>query len=158
MILSANGPLSLTVPVKKTKHKMHMYEVEIENAFGWQKQHWEAIRSAYNSSPYFEHFEHHFEKYYSTEFKFLSEFNLGLIKVCLKIMKAKTELKLGDQYIIADSHISDFRELIHPKKPTEEKFKSYLQVFASEYTFVPNLSMIDLVFNYGRDWIKFIQI
>ncbi len=150
VILSANGPLALTIPVKKTKHKIPMHEVEIENDFNWQKQHWEAICSAYRSSPYFEHYEHHFENFYKKKFNFLQDFNIELIKVCLKILKIDKELVLSKKYIMCASDFKDLREVIHPKKKSKEEFEPYLHVFSSKFSFVPNLSVIDILFNKGR--------
>ncbi len=149
VILSANGPLALTIPIKKTKHKMVMLEVEIENDFNWQKQHLEAIKSAYRSSPFYEHYEHHFEKFYTHKFQFLQQFNLELIQVCLQIMKQKKELLLSNEYINATDNFIDLRNKIHPKKKSEQVFKPYLQVFSEKFSFAPNLSIIDFIFNQG---------
>ena len=154
VILSANGPLALTIPIKKTKHKMLMHEVEIENDFAWQKQHWEAIRSAYNSSPFFEHYEHHFYKFYHNEYKELQNYHLELIRVCLKIMKVEKEIILSDEYVKPQPYLIDLREVIHPKKNINTEFNPYLQVFTEKFPFVQNLSIIDVLFNHGKDAIN----
>ena len=158
VILSANGPLALTIPVKKQEQKRPLHSIEIENDIAWQKQHWEAIRSAYNSSPFFEHYEHHFYKFYHDEFKYLREFNLELIRICLKIMKTEKELILGDAYLISAAVDVDLREVIHPKKKPDVDFKPYLQVFAGKFPFVSNLSIVDVIFNHGWDAINKIII
>jgi len=132
-----------------------MNEVEIENDFNWQKQHWEAIRSAYNSSPFFEHYQHYFEKFYQNEFNYLSEFNLELIKVCLKILKVEKEIRLSETYVISLADDTDLRGIINPKKKSEENFKPYLQVFVSKFPFVSNLSVVDLLFNEGTKAIDY---
>ena len=50
----------------------------------------------------------------------------------------------------------DFRELIHPKRDYREADKaffpkSYYQVFDQKLGFLPNLSVIDLLFNMGPE-------
>ena len=157
-ILSANGKLPLIIPTKKREHKQPMHAIEIENDFGWQKQHWEAIRSAYNSSPFFEHYEHHFYKFYHTEFKNLQEFNLELIKVCVKLLKEEREINLSKEYVKSPEDCTDLREIIHPKKEVDTEFKPYLQVFVGKFSFVKYLSIIDVLFNHGNDAINKIRL
>lgn len=157
VILSANGPLALSIPIKKNAHKILMHELEIENDFAWQKQHWEAFRSAYNSSPFFEHYEHYFHKFYHNEYQNLQQLNLELIRVCLNIMKIDREINLSTEYIKLPTNI-DFRETIHPKRPSSGEFNPYLQVFTEKFPFVKNLSIIDLLFNHGKDSINKINI
>lgn len=155
MILSANGPLALVIPVKNRSH-VAVCDLLIENDFAWQKRHWEALRSAYNSSPYFEHYAHHFEKFYSQEFTHLATFNLELTRLCLRLMKVEKALVLSDAYIDAKEGDNDLREVIHPKKPGTSTFKPYLQVFAEKFPFVPNLSIADLLFNHGPGAVNFL--
>jgi hypothetical protein len=50
----------------------------------------------------------------------------------------------------------DFRDAIHPKKDfrtedTEFIPRPYYQVFEAHHGFIPNLSIIDLLFNMGRE-------
>ncbi len=135
-----------------------MHEVEIENDFAWQKQHWEAIRSAYNSSPFFEHYEHHFYKFYHNEYKELQNYHLELIRVCLKIMKVEKEIILSDEYVKPQPYLIDLREVIHPKKNINIEFNPYLQVFTEKFPFVQNLSIIDVLFNHGKDAINKLRI
>ena len=56
----------------------------------------------------------------------------------------------------------DYRELIHPKRPDKilkdlNLEKPYFQVFARKYGFVPNLSIMDLLFNEGPDSISYLK-
>ena len=56
-ILSANGVLSLTVPVTKPHKTTRVSEVRISYNENWQIKHWRALTSAYRKSPFFEFFE-----------------------------------------------------------------------------------------------------
>ncbi len=59
-IYGANGKLSLNIPIKHTgdKSQHQKYKnVRIENEFGWQKQHWKSLQTAYRTSPFFEFYE-----------------------------------------------------------------------------------------------------
>ncbi len=154
-ILSANGKLALTIPVKKTESKQAVNSVEVENGFNWQKQHWEAIRSAYNSSPFFMYYDRHFEKIYHTKYDLLLDWNLELIRLCLKLLKVEKDLVLSRKYVERND-LTDLREAIHPKKQTSEEFKPYLQVFSEKFPFEQNLSIIDLLFNNGPESAQYI--
>ena len=55
-IYGANGKLSLVIPIKHTG-KRQMKDIEISYAENWQKIHWKSIKTAYQSSPYFEFYE-----------------------------------------------------------------------------------------------------
>jgi hypothetical protein len=57
-----------------------------------------------------------------------------------------------------DNHIADpppgacdFRELIHPKRSAPFQTPPYYQVFAGKLGFIPDLSIIDLLFNMGNE-------
>src|SRR5688572_3856586 len=56
-ILSANGVLSLSIPVIHTSSKQLTRNLRINYKENWQIRHWRAITSAYNNSPFFEYFE-----------------------------------------------------------------------------------------------------
>src|SRR6478609_707173 len=97
-ILSANGKLALTIPVKKAANHTPMNEMRIENDFAWQHQHWQAIVSAYNSAPYFLYYQDYLKPLYEQEFTSLVEWNKVLLKVCLKLMKVDVEPVYSQQY------------------------------------------------------------
>ena len=59
-------------------------------------------------------------------------------------------------------HETDFRERIHPKKDfaledTEFSPQPYYQVFQERLGFLPNLSIIDLLFNMGPESLLILQ-
>jgi hypothetical protein len=56
-ILSGNGPLNLTIPVNRLKgNESTMQDIQISYSENWQKDHWKSLESAYENSPYFEHY------------------------------------------------------------------------------------------------------
>jgi len=153
-ILSSNGELSLSIPVKKWKDKDPLIAIEISYAEDWQKQHWRSIMSAYKNSPYFDFLEDELRSFYETEYKFLHEFNAEQLKWIMKAFRLKKEIRYSEKYIEIGSEI-DLREEIHPKKETSDKQLTellgtpYYQTFSDKMGFVPNLSVLDLIFNEG---------
>lgn len=156
IILSANGPLALSVPVTKNQSKIPVNQVCIDNTVRWQHQHWESIRSAYNSSPYFMYYEHHFEPLYKGRHDLLFEYNMTLVNKILSLLKKEVLWNFTETYEAQVSGMADLRDSIHPKKTTDAIFKRYLQVFAEKYPFQKNLSILDVLFNNGPDSLQYI--
>lgn len=148
-ILSANGKLDLSIPVKKLNTKEAVKDILLENDFNWQSQHWDAICSAYNSSPFIFYYKDYFEPIYKSRYNGLVEWNTALLDLCLKLLKIDKQYTLSAHYI-EDDNISDYRKIIHPKKSAALNCPSYLQVFTEKFPFHPNLSIIDLLFNEGN--------
>ena len=55
-IYGANGKLPLIIPIKHNG-KREMKDIEISFSEDWQKLHWKSIKTAYQSTPYFEFYE-----------------------------------------------------------------------------------------------------
>ena len=157
-ILSANGVLDLSVPVKKKAVKELTKDIEISYAENWQLKHWRAITSAYKNSPYFEHFESELAIFYTDKHENLLTFNFQQIQTLLKILKLKKEVLLTSDYQKQPENFSDLREIIHPKSdhrldPVTRIVleKPYYQTFETKFDFAPNLSILDLLFNKGLE-------
>jgi hypothetical protein len=86
-ILSANGVLNLSIPVKKFKNKTPINEIALSYAENWQINHWRAFTSAYANSPYFEYFEEEIKPFYSIKFDGLVDFNKKQLETLLKLLK-----------------------------------------------------------------------
>ncbi|PBQ30740.1 hypothetical protein CNR22_02775 [Sphingobacteriaceae bacterium] len=163
-ILTANGALDLSIPVKKNAPKEFTKDITISYQEKWQIKHWRAITSAYKNSPYFEHFESEIEPFYTQEFENLSEYNFLQLETVLRILKLKKDLQYSSAYIKTPENLLDLRGAIHPKKEfktdslvIERLNTSYYQTFENKFTFVPNLSILDLIFNTGLETIDYLQ-
>lgn len=150
-IAGANGRLNLIVPVKR-KGKSIVKDIRIDNEQGWRKLHWKSIESAYRSSPYFEYFEHEFYPLYmEKKFDFLLDLNNQIHHSIVSCLKMELSLKYSSSYVEISNDDIDLRNAIHPKKNTSEFYKkpSYFQVFQDRMDHLPNLSVLDLLFNEG---------
>ncbi len=163
-ILSANGKLRLTLPVHKVKDHCPVIDVEISYTQRWQAVHWGAITSAYRNSPYFEFFEEDIKAFYQKQYRLLHEFNTDQLKLLLKLMRHKKDIGFTEQFPEDTTGTHDLRAMIHPKKRASEDThacdaldKPYYQTFGHRYGFVPNLSVLDLLFNTGLEAVNHLK-
>jgi hypothetical protein len=86
IILSANGPLSLVIPViKPNGNNTRTRDIIIDQNAPWQQIHWKAIVSAYKHSPFFDIFEAEIFPVFQTKEKFLLDWNFFVLDQVLKI-------------------------------------------------------------------------
>src|SRR5690606_16297695 len=84
-ILSANGILALTVPLKRDKNHGKTKDAKISYNENWQLKHWRAISSAYGNSPYFRFFEDELKHFYQSQTALLIDYNMAQLRFLFKI-------------------------------------------------------------------------
>jgi len=156
-VVSANGPIPLSIPVEhSSSNKIKTKDIRIADHGNWQHMHWNAIVSAYNSTPFFEFYQDDFYPFYHRKINFLFDFNAELQSLVLKLLNIDSDIRLSDEYKTEFfSGESDMRESIHPKKGWGEDVDfypaPYYQVFEQKLGFIENMSIIDLLFNMGNE-------
>lgn len=56
-----------------------------------------------------------------------------------------------------DGSKDDFRFMVNPKAALDLSFTEYTQVFTQKHGFIPNLSILDLLFNEGPNTVNFLN-
>ena len=151
-VMTANGIQTLTIPVIKTNGNHTLTkDIEISYKESWQQIHLRCLESAYRKSAYFDYYFPYFEKIYKQKFNTLVELNDFCLKTILKTMKVKKDYSFTTDFErIAEEN--DYR--ISLSKGTNKiEMKPYYQVFADRHGFIPNLSIVDLLFNEGPNSI-----
>ena len=155
-VMTANGIQTLTIPVIKTNGNHTLTkDIEISYKESWQQIHLRCLESAYRKSAYFDYYFPYFEKIYKQKFNTLVELNEFCLKTILKIIKVKKDY----------SYTTDFEKIVDEndyrislsKGTNKIEMKPYYQVFADRHGFIPNLSIVDLLFNEGPNSINNLQ-
>ncbi len=153
-IYSPNGLQTLSIPLVNRNHRQTMKELKIAYNDDWQKLHWRSLEAAYRRSPFFEYYEDDLISFYTEKkFDYLIDFNEALQQVVLGLLKLKPNYSFTTEYKENYNDANDFRNTITPKQ-TENADKTfapiiYSQVFEMRHGFIPNLSILDLLFNQG---------
>lgn len=161
-IATSGGLLSLTVPVVKTNgNHTRSDEATISYHLPWNRTHWRSLEAAYNSSPYFLYYRDALEPLYCQHFEMLIDLNMRFLETLLAILKIQVPITFTTSYAPHDASGTDFRFDIHPKKPTcfcpASEYPRYSQVFDDQWGFLPNLSILDLLFNMGPDTSSYLK-
>lgn len=160
-ILTANGKQSLTIPIEKLKTRTLITDVKIDYKNNWQSLHFKSLQSAYLSSPFYEFYIDIFKIFFEKKFKYLFDFNIEILQTLLAEIQLQKTLNFTNIFK-KDTDYLDFRNSIHPKKKfkiEDENFQDvkYEQVFSNKFSFVENLSILDLLFNEGPNTLNILK-
>lgn len=155
-VMTSHGRERLTVPVTPGRSsdggKSPVTSVEIDYTIRWQNTFWRTLHSAYAHAPFFLHYADDLhEKIFSRQ-RFMYDLNMELLSMCLVWLKSPKKISESVTYEKpVTSGQTDLRTLISTKSDFSTRLfyqpAPYPQVFGSQ--FVPNLSIIDLVFCEG---------
>ena len=149
VILSAQGPLNLTIPILGGRdQKTSIKDILIAYDAPWQAQHFKAIKTCYKRAPYFEYYEADIEKLYTTKKEYLVDFLEDCHQFIQKSIKGKWELIDCKEPINEEA----VKEILPWQPNNYEQFAiqhPYRQVFESSKGFIPNLSILDWLFCEG---------
>ena len=149
VILSAQGPLNLTIPILGGREqKTPIKDILIAYDAPWQAQHFKAIKTCYKRAPYFEYYETDIEKLYTTKKEYLVDFLEDCHQFIQKSIKGKWELIDCKE----NKNEEAVKEILPWQPNNYEQFaiqRSYMQVFESTNGFIANLSILDWLFCAG---------
>ena len=170
VIATANGVQALTVPVehqansqKPKANGQFVKDLRISDHNQWRRVHWNALQSAYSESPFFEYYADDLHLFFEQKYEYLLDFNEAIRQKVCELIDIHPQVTYTTDYTSSVSHqssaITDFRDVInakHPQADAEFTAKEYWQVFQHKHGFLPNLSILDLLFNLGPESIFYL--
>ena len=156
-IYGANGKLGLFIPIIHTHKNRELFkDIKISYESDWMDLHLKSLQSAYRSSPYFEYFEDDFINLFSKKEKYLVDFNMKCIDLISELLDLNLNYKLTNSFKENPKDTFDLRKLSIARKEKFINTPKYLQVFESKHGYLPNLSVLDLLFSEGTNSISLI--
>lgn len=179
-IRNGNKTAWLTVPVVHPYSKK-LNQVEISYTKDWVNNHINLIEANYSKAPYFNNYWGEIKSVLQKKWKKLIELNIALIDYCILLLEISTErrksseLRVNQMYtkrlveICEKLDATTYRSGIMGKEYLDEKifkekginviYENFQHPTYNQFQteFIPNLSIIDLLFNEGENSKKVIE-
>lgn len=174
IIATTQGTQALTVPVERSNSQssipQFLKDIRISDHGNWRHLHWNALRSAYGDSPFFMYYEDDIRPFFERRWDYLFDFNEAIIEKMCELLDIQPNIHYTDQYLPSldrerlrvgasagmglEEGLLDCRNTIAPKHPVPDPGftpQRYYQVYEAKHGFLPNLSILDLLFNMGPE-------
>ncbi len=163
IIATANGLQALTVPVEQQTDGREVKDLRISDHNQWRRVHWNALRSAYSESPFFEYYADDIRPLYERRIDYLVDFNEEARQTVCQLLDIHPTVDYTSSYLPEGSAdhgaLNDFRSVIHAKHPRPDadfQPRRYWQVFEGRNGFQSNLSILDLLFCVGPEAVFYL--
>jgi len=180
IIATTQGTQALTVPIERstlnaqlsTFNDQRIKDIRISDHGNWRHLHWNALQSAYGESPFFEYYEDDLRPFFEKRWDYLLDFNEAIREELCELLDIQPHVSYTSTFQLQPSTIHyppstihhplstiDFRSAIQPKHPAPDpdfQPRRYYQVYEAKHGFLPNLSIVDLLFNMGPEAIFYL--
>lgn len=155
ILAGPGGAVSISIPVVGGRsNKLPFNQVMIDHASHWQRDHFRTLTSLYGRSPFFFHYSDALKELYQESHPTLFSWNLRCLQWILINTKTTGSMRFYESSSFFSSSVAceDHSDFFHPQNYSSSKngpFLRYPQVFEDRIPFLPNLSVLDLLFNLG---------
>ena len=181
-IISSSEYTWINVPIKKGHKSLPIMDVKINNEIPWGKINLKKICAGYNKAKFFHLYKDYFENLYKKEWNNIFDLNFETIKQVLRWLDIKVEIVIESELRVsgqpterlvkvckklgADTYISGIGgkryldEKLFEKNKIILKYQNYNPITYHQYrskSFIPNLSIIDLLANVGSESGKLLK-
>ena len=181
-IISSSGHTWINVPIKKGHQSLPIMDVKINNEIPWKKINFKKVCAGYNKTKFFHLYKDFFENLYKKEWNNIFDLNFETIKQVLIWLNIKTKIVIESELDVsgqhterlvnvckklgADTYISGIGgkkyldEKLFEKNKIILKYQNYNPIKYTQHmskSFIPNLSIIDLLANAGSESGKLLK-
>ena len=154
VIVTSQGPFILTIPIEGGRdQKIPIKDIKIAYDTPWREQHFKSIKTNYKRSPYFEFYEQSLQALYLKQPEKLVDF----LALCSNWLQAQLKVK-WEPITNEPPNSNNVLKYIDPWLPKNyyqlNELPKYQQVFSDKVNFIPNTSILDMLFNVGAKEIN----
>ena len=151
VIATANGLQALTVPVEHNSqfsvldgqwpkaNGQLVKDLRVSDHNQWRRVHWNALQSAYSESPFFEYYADDIRPFFVEKWNRLFDYNMAITQKMLSLIGIEKKIGVTDSYKGVTPIVDDIQ------------LPPYYQTFQRRYDFLPDMSILDLLFNEGPE-------
>lgn len=180
-IISTYEPTWISIPIKKEHKFLQNMLVQINNELPWRELHWKKIYMVYTNAKFFHLYRDYFKNLYKREWEFLFDLNFETLKKTIEWLGIKIEMIRESELSVkgneterlinvckaigADTYISGrggrgyMDEKLFEKNNIRLEYQNYSPQPYPQHlssSFIPDLSIIDMLVNVGPDSLKLI--
>ena len=156
-IYTADGKHLLNVPIQHNKGvKQKTKDVKIDYKDDWNKLHLKTLITAYSSSPFFEYYIDDLLPLFNKNHTFLLDLNLLSHQFIMDALQLEIATSKTNEFL-KETPLKDNRSLAISKGEPNYNLERYIQVFEQNQGFIPNLSILDLLFMEGPNALNYLE-
>ena len=171
----------ISVPVKNGQKFFQINDVKINNDMNWKEKNLDLISKSYSKSKFFDLYNTSINSIFEEKWEYLIEINIKILKTIFEWLDVKTKIifeselnvkgtsseKLlnickevkATKYVSGSGGKNYLDEKIFQKNHIDIEYQKYTPISYSQLnskSFIPNLSILDLLFNMGYESRKFV--
>ena len=171
----------ISVPVKNGQKFFQINDVKINNDMNWKKKNLDLISKSYSKSKFFDLYNTPINSIFEEKWEYLIELNIKILKTIFEWLDVKTKIIFESELNVKGTSSEKLLNICKDVKATkyvsgpggknylDEKIfqKNHIDIEYQKYTpisysqlnsksFIPNLSILDLLFNMGYESRKFV--
>lgn len=171
----------ISIPVKNDQKFFQNNDVKINNDMNWKEKNLDLISKSYSKSKFFDLYNTPINSIFEEKWEYLIDLNIKILKTIFEWLDVKTKIifeselnvkgtsseKLlnickqidATKYVSGSGGKNYLDEKIFQKNHIDIEYQKYTPISYSQLnskSFIPNLSILDLLFNMGYESRKFV--
>ena len=103
LIATTNGLQTLTFPVERLSTANTIKDLRISDHGNWRHLHWNALKSAYGESPFFDYYQDDIRPFFEQRWDYLFDFNEAIREKMCELLDIQPKVSLTQEYSLTSN-------------------------------------------------------